>query len=86
MSEITLSRTFENQFAALSNDIREEAYKKLELYFSNPAHPSLRVKKMSGTRHIWEMSLSMNYRITFEKKPGGLFLRKIGTHDILERP
>ena len=86
MCKLILSRTFETQFAKLSVEIREEVYKRLELYFANPNHPSLRVKKMSGTRDIWEMSITMNYRITFEKDKEGIFLRKIGTHDILQKP
>ncbi len=66
--------------------IRESAYENLGKLMEDPSYPSLRVKRIRGTDFIWEMSVNMNYRITFEIWPEGYYLRKIGTHDILNRP
>ena len=50
------------------------------------AHPSLRVKPVRGADGIWELSVTMNYRITFEIREEWAILRRIGTHDILRNP
>ena len=84
--KLTLSKPFEKLFERLPKDIRETTYDKLELFLKDPSHPSLRVKLIKGTQGIWEMSITMNYRITFEVLEGEIYLRKIGTHDILNRP
>ena len=41
---------------------------------------------MEGVDRIWELRVTQNYRITYEMIPGGIFLRRIGTHDILRNP
>ncbi len=54
----------------------------LHLIEENPQHPSLRVKKVQGTAGIFEASLNMAIRITFEYiKPDAIYLRNIGEHD-----
>lgn len=53
---------------------------------SNFTHPSLRVKKIKGTAYIWEASIDMDHRFTFEKIKGGIKLRVIGKHKIIEKP
>jgi len=84
--QLVVTRPFEKAFARLPKQIREAAYEKLELFQDNPGHPSLLVKKIKGTQTIWEMSITMNYRLTFEVFPEEIFLRRIGTHDILNQP
>ena len=71
----------------MSKEIRERTYQKLDLWIANPSHPSLRIKLVKGWHNVWEMSVTMNYRITFEYEDGDrIRLRKIGTHDILRNP
>ncbi len=84
--ELYFTRTFERLFKRLSREIQEQAYEKLALFLENPSHPSLRVKRMKGTATIWELSVTMNYRITFEVDGERVLLRRIGTHDILREP
>lgn len=84
--KLVLSRPFEKAFAKLPKDIRETVYQKIELLLTNPAHPSLQVKKMKGTQTIWEMRLSLSHRVTFEIGEESILLRKIGAHDILRNP
>ncbi len=83
---IVLSGPFEKLFARLPKEIRDTAYDKWELFLKDPSHPSLRVKKIKGSDYIWEMSVTMNYRITFQISETEIVLRKIGTHDILRTP
>jgi mRNA interferase RelE/StbE len=84
--EIVFTRSFERLFKRLTKRIRNETYEKLALFLRDPAHPSLRVKRIRGTDRIWEMSITMNYRLTFEVDEQRVLLRRIGTHDVLRRP
>ena len=84
--ELYLTRTFERLFKRLPKQVRDEALEKLGLYLENPSHPSLRVKGIRGTDRIWEMSITMSYRVTFELEGERVVLRRIGTHDVLKRP
>lgn len=77
---------FRRDFKDLPGNIQRRMAKALERYESDPAHGSLGVKKMKGTDAIWEMRVSRNHRLTFEKVEGGLLLRRIGIHDILRNP
>ena len=53
----------------------------------NPAHPSLRVKKVRGTDGVWEASVTMGRRFTFEYAPdGAIVIRNCNGHEILRRP
>ncbi len=84
--ELHLTRTFERLFKRLPKEVQREALEKLARYLEDPFQPSLRVKRIRGTERIWEMSVTMNYRITFEVEGDRVILRRIGTHDILKRP
>ncbi len=77
---------FKKDFKKLPQDIRTKLPKTLSQYISNQLYPSLRVKKMEGTEDIWEMRVSVSYRITFNKLSDGILLRRIGTHAILNFP
>ena len=66
---------------------RERLAKALVLYGGDPTHPSLGIKRMQGTKSIWEGRASDAVRFTFEKIDGGILLRNIGPHDpTLKRP
>lgn len=72
---------FEREYKKLPPDIKSTTKEKLKLFVNNISHPSLRVKKIKGTDNIWEVSITMNYRFTFEKIKDGYLLRNIGPHD-----
>jgi mRNA-degrading endonuclease YafQ of YafQ-DinJ toxin-antitoxin module len=84
--EVITTRAFDRTFRRLSKSVRSSTYDKLQRYLEDPGHPSLRVKRMQGTARIWEMSVTMNYRITFELTDDKMILRRIGTHDVLRKP
>jgi len=70
----------------LPKTIQEQAVAKLDLFLRDTSHPSLRVKRIKSSQSLWEMSVTMNYRITFEVLGETVVLRRIGTHDILRSP
>ncbi|MEA2083777.1 MAG: hypothetical protein U9O82_05950 [Thermodesulfobacteriota bacterium] len=79
------SRRFKKEYMALPSDIQKAFDKKLSLFLDNMSHPSLRVKRIQGTKGRWEGSITMNYRFTFELSGNTILFRTIGTHDILNR-
>jgi len=79
MRELLFTPRFDRLFRSLPKDIRERAYEKL-------AHPSLRVKRVKSSPGIWEMSVTMSIRITFQVEGEKVQLRHIGTHETLRRP
>jgi mRNA-degrading endonuclease YafQ of YafQ-DinJ toxin-antitoxin module len=82
------TRQFEEALAAQPDDIVDLFEKKLEIFLTDIFHPSFRTKKIKGLRRtiIWEASLTMNYRFTFQiGKDDTIIFRNIGKHSILNR-
>jgi len=79
------SSRFQKEYKALSRELQEAFEKKLSLFLDNFHHPSLRVKRITGTIDRWEGSVTMNYRFTFQFEAGKVLFRRIGTHDILKK-
>jgi len=89
--KLSYSARYNRDFLHLERSIAESVKKKLALFQENPWHPSLRVKKIRGREGIWELSVTEQYRVTFEwaKAKGEeqiVILRRVGTHDILRTP
>jgi len=81
---LRLIRTERFKKSALDLDQRtkEKLKKQLKLLISNPRNPSLRVKKIKGTRSIFEARVNDSYRFTFEyEKENEIILRVIGPHN-----
>lgn len=77
--------TFKSDYQDLPKEIQEQVDKALRLLGQNPRHPSLQIKKVKGTRGIWEGRASLAYRFTFNWESDLITLRRVGTHDILQR-
>jgi len=85
ISGYTFSNRFKKEYNALSSEIQEAFDNKLSLFLDNFHHPSLRVKRITGTIDRWEGSVTMNYRFTFQFEAGRVLFRRIGTHDVLKK-
>ncbi|MDP1808692.1 MAG: hypothetical protein Q8L35_04050 [Actinomycetota bacterium] len=84
---ISRSPRFDSAYKKLAPDVKDQFKTKIRLMVESKfAHPSLRVKRIQGTAGIWEASIDMNHRFTFEKIEDGIRLRVIGKHDIIDRP
>ena len=79
------TKRFKKEYKALPKDIQKTFDEKLSLLLNNVSHPSLRVKRIQGTKYRWGGSITMNYRFTFEFSGNTILFRTIGTHDILNR-
>ena len=83
---IEATQTFIRLYKKLPADVRTQVKKALRLLSNHPTHPSLRHRKMAGQEDIYEISVSMHYRITYQKMGDTAYLRKVGPHDILRHP
>lgn len=72
---------FKDNYKKLDENIKKVVKTKIRLMAENPFHPSLRTKKVQGTQGIFEASINMAYRITWEYYKDGILLRNIGEHD-----
>lgn len=92
-----LSPGFAREFARMPREQRrafQVAVRKLieSLHGGTEPARSLRIKRVQGTKDVWEMSYSGDGRATFrygvEVKPGETHVEwlRIGGHEILSRP
>ena len=82
------TRQFEESLAAQPDDIVDLFEKKLEIFLTNIFHPSFRTKKIKGLKKniIWEASLTMDYRFTFQiGENDTIIFRNIGKHSIIDK-
>ena len=79
------SKSFKKEYNSLPKEIQKAFDQKLQLLLQDMSHPSLRVKRIQGTKDRWEGSVTMKYRFTFQYSENTLIFRTIGTHDILNR-
>jgi mRNA-degrading endonuclease YafQ of YafQ-DinJ toxin-antitoxin module len=89
--KVVFSATFAACYRALPEEVQRRADKAIRLLGAReggkPFHPSLRAKRIRGTLDIWESSVTMKYRLTFQFHEDTLYLRVIGDHDAtLKRP
>ena len=75
------TQLFQAKVKELPAEIKKSLKAKLELMAENPRHPSLRVKKMQGQEGIFEASVNMRIRMTWQYTEDGILLRNIGEHD-----
>lgn len=59
------SERFKRMYKKLDAQQREQVKKALKLIAADMQHPSLRIKRVQGTKSIWEANASMYLRITF---------------------
>lgn len=75
------SNLFKDKIKQLQPNVKKALKNKLELMDQNPKHPSLRTKKIKGSSDIYEASITMSYRMTWQYYKDGILLRNIGEHD-----
>ena len=84
--QIEATVTFIRLYKRLLEELKERTKKALHLLEANPGHPSLGHKKMTGQEDIFEIRVSKNYRLTYQKIGNIAYLRKVGTHNLLRHP
>ena len=79
--EIFFTERFKKDYEIFSGDLKKIIKTKLKVLSGNPHHPSLRTKKIKGKEDIFETSINMSIRITWNYYEGKILLRAIGEHD-----
>jgi len=76
-----VTKRFEAAYRDLPEALRRKTDKALRLLAENPAHPSLRLKKIQGVMGIWEARIDKSCRMTLEIRSDCYLLRNVGRHD-----
>lgn len=79
--EVSYTERFRQAFGQLGDAEQARVVQALELFMSNPRHPSLRLRKLTGQQNIWYMRASRDLRITLENHGDTWLLRVVGPHD-----
>lgn len=80
------TRSFTRDYRGLQEELKGRVDKQVAFLLNNPRHPSLHLKKIRGTDGVWEVRVTLGYRITFQIVGETLVLRRVGTHDVLKEP
>lgn len=86
MYELDFSNRFVRAYKKLDGETRLQVDKVIRVIVENPGHPSLRLKRVRGTKDIWEASMNMSIRITLRFTGDIIQLRNVGTHEQVFRP
>lgn len=77
----TRSDRLKNNYAKLNDEIKKKVKARLKLMSENPMHPSLSTRRIQGTENIFEASVNMSIRMTWQYVEGGVLIRNVGEHD-----
>ena len=64
--KVRRTERFKKDYQKLPADIQQRVDEKLSFLLHNGRYPSLRVHKLRGIEGLWELSVTMNYRVIFE--------------------
>ncbi len=85
--EFIYTERFKKFYKRLSVEEKKTLQKKLVLMKKNPYHPSLRTKKIQGAGNIFECSITMAIRMTWQYEGESIVLRVVEDHDeVLRSP
>lgn len=85
--QFIFTERFKKSYKKLSKTEQKTLHKKLALMGKDPHHPSLRTKKIQGTDDIFECTVTMSVRMTWQYDDDAILLRVVGNHDeVLKNP
>lgn len=78
---------FRKSYQHLPPPAQRKVEKQLKFLAEDWRHPSLQVKRIQGTKDLWEARVDVQYRMSFEIAGNTIYLRVVGNHDeVLRRP
>lgn len=78
---IARTDNFKKAWEKLSEQQKVLSRKAIEKLMEDIKYPALRVKKIKGTKDIWEARADITIRMTFQIEREFIILRNIGKHD-----
>ena len=85
MIESRTTGRFWDALADLPDEVKQEAKAAYRLFRNNPAHPSLRFKKLEGEDHIYSVRIGAGYRALGAMKGNRMVWFWIGSHADYDR-
>jgi len=79
---ILLTDTFRKGYSRLNQHEKKQTQKTIRFLLGNPAHPSLQVHRIKGTKY-WEAYVNKDIRMVYAQEEDLCILHTIGHHDIL---
>lgn len=84
--QFTFTKRFQKHFKDLTAQEKKQLQNKLQLLAENPMHPSLRTKRIQGTKDLFECSVNMDIRIIWYYEGDKIIiLVDVGHHNILDQ-
>lgn len=80
-----LTRRFRRAFAELPDEVKERARDAYRLFRDNPAHPSLRFKRVHPTDPIYSVRIGFGYRAVGAMEGDTIYWYWIGGHADYDR-
>jgi hypothetical protein len=77
--------SFWRAYSALDSVSRDAARRAYARFAEDPAHPSLRLKKLGGYGHIWSVRVNEQYRAVGERRGDTIWWAWIGTHSDFDK-
>ena len=86
MYKLTYTEKFKKHYNKLQLYEKKQIQKKIDILVKDQIHPSLRTKRIKGTKNLFESSVNMDIRlIWYYENNKIIILVDIGHHDILNR-
>jgi len=73
--------SFWRAYNDLDSVVRKAAKQAYKLFESSPDHPSLRFKKLAGTKDIWSVRISAKYRAVGRRNGEEIHWFWVGSHN-----
>lgn len=80
------TKPFVRDYQSLPVQIQKRFDKQLVFLLETPRHPSLEARLVDRRRRIWKAKVDGGYRFTFQIEGEIIILRRMGSHDVMERP
>jgi hypothetical protein len=77
--------SFWRAYTNLDSRTREAARRAYTLFVENPAHPSLRFKKLAGYEHVCSVRINEQYRAVGERDGDTVIWVWIGSHNDFDK-
>jgi len=77
--------SFWRAYEALDPRVQEAARRSYSLFEADPAHPSLRFKKLAGHERIWSVRINDSYRALAERGGDTVIWFWIGSHNEFDK-
>jgi len=77
--------SFWRAYDQLEENTKKDARKAYALFAKNPAHPSLRFKKLAGYNDVWSVRISAQYRAVGQRSGEAITWVWVGSHSDFDK-